>query len=99
MVYTRFAKQRILHLHFKENFRAQTIAKALLEEGITTSRRVAKFLLSLCKSTGTISIRPGSGRRFKITQEAKELVKAQMHFDDNTTAAQTSHQQVIRIVL
>ena len=88
MVYTRYAKQRILHFHFKENLRALTIAKALLEEGIQTSRRgVAKFLMKY-KSTGTILRCPGSGRRSKITQEVKELVEAQMHLDDETTASQ-----------
>ena len=88
MVYTRYAKQRILHLYFKEKLRAPTIAKALLEEGIQTSRRgVAKFLMRY-KSTGTILRRPGSGRRSKITQQVKELVEAQMHLDDETTASQ-----------
>ena len=85
MVYTRYAKQRILHLHFKENHRAPTIAKALLEERIITGRRgVAKFLLRY-KSTGTILRHPGSGRWSKITQEVKELMEAQMRLDDETT--------------
>ena len=76
MVYTRYAKQRILHLHFKEKLRAPTIAKALLEEGIQTSRRgEAKFLM-MYKSTGTILRHPGSGRRSKITQQVNELVEA-----------------------
>ena len=60
--------------------------------------KIAKFLIRY-KSTGTILTRPGIGRRSKITQQVKELVEAQMRLDDETTAAQTSHQQWTRNVL
>ncbi len=88
MVYSRYTKQRILHLHLYQHQRPPTISKILEKEGIKVSRRGTLKLLSRYYRYGTIARKPGSGRPSLVTAEVKNIVEAQMQKDDETTAYQ-----------
>ena len=83
--YTRYNKQRILHLHFAEHLRAPTITKVLAEEGIKTSRRGVLKLLQKHYHSKTITRLPGSGRRSLVTAEVKRIVEEKMRRDNEAT--------------
>ncbi len=87
MVYSAYKKQRILHFHFK-GYKAPTITKLLLEEGLKASRRGVHKVVRRYRESGTIGRKPGSDRPSKITAEIKAIVEEQMQKDDETTAVQ-----------
>ena len=87
MVFTEYTKKRILFYHGK-GYKALTIAKRLLDEGIEASRRGVSNFLVRVEETGSIARRPGSGRPRKRTEEVKEIVESTMRADDETTAKQ-----------
>ena len=88
MVYSRYSKQRILQLHFKDHLRPPSISKALEEEGIKVSRMGVLKLLKRYYASGTIARKPGSGRPSVITASVKMIVEEQMKKEDETTAYQ-----------
>ena len=87
MVFTKYQKMRMLHYHGK-GFKAPTIRRKLLEEGICVSREgLHKFLIKFSER-GCMLRRPGSGRPSKVTAEVKRIVDEQMDRDDETSAHQ-----------
>lgn len=87
MVLTDYAKQRIL-VHFNNGYKAPTIYKLCIQEGIFVSRvNIWRFLCSYVE-TGSIKRKEGSGRLSKITREVKAIVEEEMQKDDETTAIQ-----------
>ncbi len=88
MVYTRYQKQRILHLHLVLHLKPPTIINVLEHEGIIVSRRGVFKFLKRFHERGTIARKPGSGRPSLITTEIKMIVEDQMRRDDETTAYQ-----------
>ena len=84
MYFTTYKKQTILYFYWK----APTSAKYLRQEGLSGSRiGIHKFLKRFLE-TGLIAWQPGQGWPSKITCEIKEIVKAYMWLDDETTAIQ-----------
>ena len=69
MVYTEYTKKRIVFYH---GYKAPTIAKLLLDEGIEVSRRGVSNFLVWVEQTGSVARRAGSGRPRKRTEEVKE---------------------------
>ena len=88
MVFTDYAKQRILW-HYHRGLRPPQIQRLLRDtEGIISSKRgIAKFIDRYLAS-GTIARRSGSGRQPKITDEVRKIVEEAMRCDDETTACQ-----------
>ena len=88
MIFSTYTKLRIPHYQSK-GYKPYTIANLMKEnDGISVSRYgVAKFL-KVYQTTGTIEIRPGSGRMSSITLKIKELVEGKMKDDDETTVTQ-----------
>ena len=78
---------RILCLS-QRGHRLPTISRMLQEEGMTSSRKGVANFLKRYRSTGTIALRPGSGRPTKVTEEVKRIVEERMRNDDETTAYQ-----------
>ena len=85
MVYSDYTKKRIIFYHSK-GYKAPTIAKHLLDEGIEVSRRGVSSFLVRVERTGSMARRPGSGRPRKRTEEVKDIVERTMRADDETTA-------------
>ena len=72
-----YAKIRILFYAYK-GYKAPTIAKFLLAEGISCTREsVHRFLLRY-KATKSIRRKVGLGTTSKVTAEIKQLVEEQM---------------------
>jgi transposase len=85
MVYTEYTKKRIVFYHAK-GYKAPTIAKLLLDEGIEVSQRGVSNFLVRVEQTGSVARRPGSGQPRKRAEEVKEIVEHTMRADDETTA-------------
>ena len=80
-----YKRQKILH-HYLDGYKAHTIAKLLLEEGLKTSCvGISKFFIKY-QETGSIGRKQGSGRPSIIMGEIKKVVEEQMRMDDQTTA-------------
>ena len=93
MVFTKYQKMRMLHYHGK-GFKAPTIRRKLLEEGICVSREgLHKFLIKFSERRCMLR-RPGSGRPSKVTAEVKRIVDEQMDRDE--TSAHQLHVLLLR---
>ena len=87
MVFSTYTKQCILYF-YSQGLKTLAITKRLLEESISCSRVGVAGFLARYESTAMINRCPGSGCPSVITDETKELVKAQMLRNDETTAFQ-----------
>ena len=88
MVITSYQKQRIL-FHCSKEMKPSTIACLLLEEeNIWVSQISVYKFLRRYRETASIARKLGSGRPSRITQEIKQIVKAEMREDDDTSAMQ-----------
>ena len=88
MVYSKYTKQRILQLYFRNYLRPSAITDRLKEESLSVSRQgILKFLKRYI-SRRTIARKPGSGRPSLVTMEVKHIVEEQMRLDDEMTAYQ-----------
>ena len=80
-----YKRPKILH-HYLDGYKAPTIAKLRLEEGLKASFvGISKFLIKY-QETGSIGQKQGSGRPSIIMGEIKKVVEEQMRMDDETTA-------------
>ena len=77
MVFTEYEKRCMVLLHNKGH-KAPTIAKLLVEDGVTASRRGVHKFLKRYEERRTTARRPGSGRPSKISDEIRSLVEAKM---------------------
>ena len=76
MVYSTYKKQRILYHKFK-GLKAPTIAKILVEGGLSVTTQGILSFLKRYRETHTIGRRPGYGRP-SVMSEVKKIVEAQM---------------------
>ena len=67
------------------------IRKRLLEGGMLASRQGIHDFLKRYTTTGSISRKQGSGRKSKVTETIKAIVKKQTREDDETSALQLHH--------
>ena len=88
MVFSDYAKQRILSLHLK-GWKVSVIVEYLvLEDGIRVSKQgVREFLKRYCVYN-TIARKPGSGLPPKLSPSVQQLIEDAMREDDETTATQ-----------
>ena len=75
MVYSEYVKQRIL-FYFRMKMSCQKIARC-------TKEGVRKFIIRY--ECGTISRKPGTGRKTKLTADIRRMIVEQMQKDDETT--------------
>ena len=88
MVYSDYAKQRILSLYW-QGCKVSTIVEFLvLEDGITSTKQGVRQFLKRYRLTQTIARKPGSGLSPKLSPALLKLVEERMQEDDETTATQ-----------
>lgn len=82
-----FKARRALAFHAK-GLLPSAISDALAREGLVSTRQdLAKFLQCF-KETGSLQRRPGSGSPSKVMPQAMTVVKAEMHYNNETTSVQ-----------
>ena len=87
MPYSEYLKRRAI-VHRDHGLSAPAITDALAEEGLQPTRQgIAKFLKRYASIHSFVRA-PGSGRPRKISPAVLEIIEAQMHKDDETTAFQ-----------
>ncbi len=86
MVYTRYQKQRILHLHLVLHLKPPTIINVLEQEGIIVSRRGVFKFLKRFHERGTTVLQGSQGVVGLVSSQL--IVEDQMRRDDETTAYQ-----------
>ena len=84
MVYSDYAKQRIL-FYYRSKKNSSQIVRCLAEEGHTVSKAGVLKFLRRYRQTGTITRAPGSGQASKLTDKIRETIDDQMKKNDETT--------------
>ena len=88
MVFSDYAKQRILTLYWK-GFKISTIVEYLvLEDGIRVSKQGTRQFLKRYHHYKTIARKPGSGLPPRLSPAVQQLIEAAMRDNDETTATQ-----------
>ena len=84
MVYPSYVKQRILALR-REGLSYGKIAKALKEEGHSVTKAGVHRFAKSYNERGSISRKPGSGKKAIVNDDIKRMIEEQMNKDDETT--------------
>jgi transposase len=88
MVFSDYAKQRILTLYWK-GFKISAIVEYLvLEDGIRVSKQGTRQFLKRYHRYKTIARKPGSGLPPKLSPAVQQLIETAMREDNETTATQ-----------
>ena len=88
MVFSDYAKQRILTMHWK-GFKISAIVEYLvLEDGIRVSKQGCRQFLKRYHHYKTIARKPGSGVPPRLSPAVRQLIEDAMREDDETTATQ-----------
>ena len=88
MVYSDYAKQRILALFWKGYKVSAIVEYLVLEDGIRTSKQGVRMFLKHFRATNSIARKPGSGLPPKLSHEIQKVLEDTMREDDETTATQ-----------
>ena len=81
-------KQRIIQLYFQRKISFGQILRILQREGFNILRQTIWLIVRKYQKHGTLSRLPGSGRRFKLSNEVLAIIEAQMRDNDEKTATQ-----------
>lgn len=88
MVYTDYAKQRILSLHFRGFSVSAIVEYLVLEDEIRVTKQGVRLFLKRYQAYNTIARKPGSGLPPKLSPALQQLIDEAMQRDDETTATQ-----------
>lgn len=88
MVFSDYAKQRILSLHWKGYKVSAIVEYLVLEDGIMVSKQGTRQFLKRYDHYKTIARKPGSGLPPRLAPAVQQLIEVAMHDDDETTATQ-----------
>lgn len=88
MVFSDYAKQRILNFHWKGYKVSEIVEFMVLEDQIRVSKNGVRRFLKWYATYGTIGRKPGSGLPPKLSPAIEKLIEDTMHADDETTATQ-----------
>ena len=88
MVYSDYAKQRILSLYWRGYKVSQIVEYLVLEDNIKSTKQGVRLFLKRYSMFKTIARKPGSGLPPKLTPSLQKLIEEAMQRDDETTATQ-----------
>ena len=88
MVFSDYAKQRILSLYWKGLKISAIVEYLVLEDGIRVSKQGTRLFLKRYSHYQTIARKPGSGLPPRLSPAVQQLIEAAMRQDDETTATQ-----------